>query len=152
MPDCPHPTPPSGPQHESDISAYTYEKTLVMEQRSQILKQMHLTKTERECEVRPALPLPPRHAQGPGPGVGLLGLWRPWLNCTGLALAAEPQGPPAWKQRLAQCARLAGVRCMPSPQNLAPPLRGSPRCTPPLGCRVCTKILPMLCWEGAPWL
>lgn len=43
--------PPS--QHESDISAYTYEKTLVMEQRSQILKQMHLTKNEREREVRP---------------------------------------------------------------------------------------------------
>uniref|UniRef100_A0A803T8I0 Solute carrier family 12 member 5 n=1 Tax=Anolis carolinensis TaxID=28377 RepID=A0A803T8I0_ANOCA len=38
--------------HESDISAYTYEKTLVMEQRSQILKQMHLTKTEREREVQ----------------------------------------------------------------------------------------------------
>uniref|UniRef100_A0A8D0FTT6 Solute carrier family 12 member 5 n=1 Tax=Strix occidentalis caurina TaxID=311401 RepID=A0A8D0FTT6_STROC len=37
----------------SDISAYTYEKTLVMEQRSQILKQMHLTKNEREREVRP---------------------------------------------------------------------------------------------------
>lgn len=42
----------SVPQHESDISAYTYEKTLVMEQRSQILKQMHLTKNEREREVR----------------------------------------------------------------------------------------------------
>uniref|UniRef100_A0A8C3IVS3 Solute carrier family 12 member 5 n=1 Tax=Chrysemys picta bellii TaxID=8478 RepID=A0A8C3IVS3_CHRPI len=38
--------------HESDISAYTYEKTLVMEQRSEILKQMHLTKTEREREVQ----------------------------------------------------------------------------------------------------
>uniref|UniRef100_A0A8C6ZBF0 SLC12A transporter C-terminal domain-containing protein n=1 Tax=Nothoprocta perdicaria TaxID=30464 RepID=A0A8C6ZBF0_NOTPE len=38
--------------HESDISAYTYEKTLVMEQRSQILKQMHLTKNEREREVQ----------------------------------------------------------------------------------------------------
>uniref|UniRef100_A0A8D0FMN8 Solute carrier family 12 member 5 n=2 Tax=Neoaves TaxID=3078114 RepID=A0A8D0FMN8_STROC len=36
----------------SDISAYTYEKTLVMEQRSQILKQMHLTKNEREREVQ----------------------------------------------------------------------------------------------------
>uniref|UniRef100_A0A8C3IVQ4 Solute carrier family 12 member 5 n=1 Tax=Chrysemys picta bellii TaxID=8478 RepID=A0A8C3IVQ4_CHRPI len=36
----------------SDISAYTYEKTLVMEQRSEILKQMHLTKTEREREVQ----------------------------------------------------------------------------------------------------
>uniref|UniRef100_A0AAY4D316 Solute carrier family 12 member 5b n=1 Tax=Denticeps clupeoides TaxID=299321 RepID=A0AAY4D316_9TELE len=35
----------------SDISAYTYEKTLVMEQRSQILKEMHLTKNEREREV-----------------------------------------------------------------------------------------------------
>uniref|UniRef100_A0A4W5L884 Solute carrier family 12 member 5b n=1 Tax=Hucho hucho TaxID=62062 RepID=A0A4W5L884_9TELE len=36
--------------HDSDISAYTYEKTLVMEQRSQILKQINLTKTERERE------------------------------------------------------------------------------------------------------
>uniref|UniRef100_A0A6Q2WY59 Solute carrier family 12 member 5b n=1 Tax=Esox lucius TaxID=8010 RepID=A0A6Q2WY59_ESOLU len=38
--------------HDSDISAYTYEKTLVMEQRSQILKQMHLTKNEMEREVQ----------------------------------------------------------------------------------------------------
>lgn len=38
-------------QHDSDISAYTYEKTLIMEQRSQILKQMHLTKNEMEREV-----------------------------------------------------------------------------------------------------
>uniref|UniRef100_A0A8C1WN69 Solute carrier family 12 member 5b n=1 Tax=Cyprinus carpio TaxID=7962 RepID=A0A8C1WN69_CYPCA len=41
--------------HDSDISAYTYEKTLVMEQRSQILKEMHLTKNEREREMRPNL-------------------------------------------------------------------------------------------------
>uniref|UniRef100_A0A8C2PXC5 Solute carrier family 12 member 5a n=1 Tax=Cyprinus carpio TaxID=7962 RepID=A0A8C2PXC5_CYPCA len=39
-------------QHDSDISAYTYEKTLMMEQRSQILKQINLTKTEREREVQ----------------------------------------------------------------------------------------------------
>ncbi|KAF7653700.1 hypothetical protein LDENG_00079630 [Lucifuga dentata] len=38
--------------HDSDISAYTYEKTLVMEQRSQILKQMHLTKNEMEREIQ----------------------------------------------------------------------------------------------------
>uniref|UniRef100_H3AEI0 Solute carrier family 12 member 5 n=3 Tax=Latimeria chalumnae TaxID=7897 RepID=H3AEI0_LATCH len=38
--------------HDSDISAYTYEKTLVMEQRSEILKQMHLTKNEREREIQ----------------------------------------------------------------------------------------------------
>uniref|UniRef100_A0A8C2B993 Solute carrier family 12 member 5b n=1 Tax=Cyprinus carpio TaxID=7962 RepID=A0A8C2B993_CYPCA len=38
--------------HESDISAYTYEKTLMMEQRSQILKEMHLTKNEREREIQ----------------------------------------------------------------------------------------------------
>uniref|UniRef100_A0A669EDU8 Solute carrier family 12 member 5b n=1 Tax=Oreochromis niloticus TaxID=8128 RepID=A0A669EDU8_ORENI len=37
--------------HDGDISAYTYEKTLIMEQRSQILKQMHLTKNEMEREV-----------------------------------------------------------------------------------------------------
>ncbi|TSM36097.1 Solute carrier family 12 member 5 [Bagarius yarrelli] len=39
--------------HDSDISAYTYEKTLMMEQRSQILKQINLTKTEREREASP---------------------------------------------------------------------------------------------------
>ncbi|TRY98877.1 hypothetical protein DNTS_014688, partial [Danionella cerebrum] len=38
--------------HDSDISAYTYEKTLVMEQRSQILKQINLSKTEREREIQ----------------------------------------------------------------------------------------------------
>ncbi|KAM6977098.1 solute carrier family 12 member 5b [Aplochiton taeniatus] len=38
--------------HDSDISAYTYEKTLVMEERSQILKQMHLTKNEKEREIQ----------------------------------------------------------------------------------------------------
>lgn len=42
-------------QHESDISAFTYEKTLVMEQRSQLLKQMQLSRTEREREVRDTL-------------------------------------------------------------------------------------------------
>ncbi|XDV27239.1 hypothetical protein PO909_030802 [Leuciscus waleckii] len=36
--------------HAGDISAFTYEKTLVMEQRSQMLKQMQLSKTERERE------------------------------------------------------------------------------------------------------
>uniref|UniRef100_A0A3B4BKE6 Uncharacterized protein n=1 Tax=Periophthalmus magnuspinnatus TaxID=409849 RepID=A0A3B4BKE6_9GOBI len=40
---------------DSDISAYTYEKTLVMEQRSQILKQMQLTKTEMEREQPPTV-------------------------------------------------------------------------------------------------
>ncbi|XP_076832161.1 solute carrier family 12 member 7-like [Brachyhypopomus gauderio] len=38
--------------HESDISAFTYEKTLVMEQRCQLLKQMQLSKTEREREIQ----------------------------------------------------------------------------------------------------
>ncbi|CAG11308.1 unnamed protein product, partial [Tetraodon nigroviridis] len=38
--------------HDTDISAYTYEKTLVMEQRSQMLKQMHLTKNEMEREIQ----------------------------------------------------------------------------------------------------
>uniref|UniRef100_A0A452V034 Solute carrier family 12 member 4 n=1 Tax=Ursus maritimus TaxID=29073 RepID=A0A452V034_URSMA len=37
--------------HNSDISAYTYERTLMMEQRSQMLRQMRLTKTEWEREV-----------------------------------------------------------------------------------------------------
>ncbi|CAL9702627.1 unnamed protein product [Knipowitschia caucasica] len=37
---------------DSDISAYTYEKTLIMEQRTQILKKMQLTKTEKEREIQ----------------------------------------------------------------------------------------------------
>ena len=45
------------PKHDSDISAYTYEKTLVMEQRSQILKQINLSKNEREREVEQVLSL-----------------------------------------------------------------------------------------------
>nr|XP_023660324.1 solute carrier family 12 member 7-like isoform X5 [Paramormyrops kingsleyae] len=38
--------------HDSDISAFTYEKTLVMEQRSQMLKQIHLSRTEQEREIQ----------------------------------------------------------------------------------------------------
>uniref|UniRef100_A0A673N3I7 Solute carrier family 12 member 4-like n=1 Tax=Sinocyclocheilus rhinocerous TaxID=307959 RepID=A0A673N3I7_9TELE len=37
--------------HDSDISAYTYERTLMMEQRSQMLKQMRLSSAERDREV-----------------------------------------------------------------------------------------------------
>ncbi|XP_057396487.1 solute carrier family 12 member 7 isoform X5 [Balaenoptera acutorostrata] len=37
---------------ENDISAFTYERTLVMEQRSQMLKQMQLSKTEQEREAQ----------------------------------------------------------------------------------------------------
>uniref|UniRef100_A0A8C7JSE6 Solute carrier family 12 member 7 n=1 Tax=Oncorhynchus kisutch TaxID=8019 RepID=A0A8C7JSE6_ONCKI len=37
--------------HDSDIAAFTYEKTLVMEQRSQMLKQMQLSRNEREREA-----------------------------------------------------------------------------------------------------
>lgn len=31
---------------DSDISAYTYERTLVMEQRNQMLKEMHFNKRD----------------------------------------------------------------------------------------------------------
>ncbi|CAN9493248.1 unnamed protein product [Ophioblennius macclurei] len=40
--------------HDSDISAYTYERTLMMEQRSQMLRQMRLSKSDREREVSSA--------------------------------------------------------------------------------------------------
>uniref|UniRef100_A0A3P9NVX0 Solute carrier family 12 member 6 n=1 Tax=Poecilia reticulata TaxID=8081 RepID=A0A3P9NVX0_POERE len=36
---------------DHDISAYTYERTLMMEQRSQMLRQMRLSKSDREKEV-----------------------------------------------------------------------------------------------------
>jgi len=39
-------------QHDSDISAYTYERTLMMEQRSQMLRHMRLSKTERDREAQ----------------------------------------------------------------------------------------------------
>uniref|UniRef100_A0A8D0A8E8 Solute carrier family 12 member 5a n=1 Tax=Sander lucioperca TaxID=283035 RepID=A0A8D0A8E8_SANLU len=76
--------------HDSDISAYTYEKTLVMEQRSQMLKQINLSKTEREREVRnpatPATPLTPaEEAKSPGEQIQMT-----WTEkCDG-----EPAKPP----------------------------------------------------------
>ncbi|XP_061921838.1 solute carrier family 12 member 6-like isoform X1 [Entelurus aequoreus] len=38
--------------HDSDISAYTYERTLMMEQRSEMLRQMRLSKSDREREAQ----------------------------------------------------------------------------------------------------
>ncbi|XP_069044803.1 solute carrier family 12 member 6-like isoform X2 [Lepisosteus oculatus] len=38
--------------HDSDISAYTYERTLMMEQRCQMLRQMRLSKSDREREAQ----------------------------------------------------------------------------------------------------
>ncbi|MBN3272448.1 S12A4 protein, partial [Polyodon spathula] len=38
--------------HNSDISAYTYERTLMMEQRSQMLQQMRLSSAERDREAQ----------------------------------------------------------------------------------------------------
>ncbi|XP_058849901.1 solute carrier family 12 member 4 isoform X3 [Acipenser ruthenus] len=38
--------------HNSDISAYTYERTLMMEQRSQMLRQMRLSSAERDREAQ----------------------------------------------------------------------------------------------------
>ncbi|XP_041125321.1 solute carrier family 12 member 4-like isoform X3 [Polyodon spathula] len=38
--------------HNSDISAYTYERTLMMEQRSQMLQQMRLSNAERDREAQ----------------------------------------------------------------------------------------------------
>lgn len=55
LPITPCPSVSLASQHDSDISAYTYEKTLVMEQRSQMLKQINLTKNEREREVSDGL-------------------------------------------------------------------------------------------------
>lgn len=42
----------SSVQHNSDISAYTYERTLMMEQRCQMLRQMRLSKSDWDREVR----------------------------------------------------------------------------------------------------
>ncbi|XP_058848845.1 solute carrier family 12 member 4-like isoform X3 [Acipenser ruthenus] len=39
-------------KHNSDISAYTYERTLMMEQRSQMLRQMRLSSAERDREAQ----------------------------------------------------------------------------------------------------
>uniref|UniRef100_A0AAQ4S2X7 Solute carrier family 12 member 5a n=1 Tax=Gasterosteus aculeatus aculeatus TaxID=481459 RepID=A0AAQ4S2X7_GASAC len=81
------------------VESYTYEKTLVMEQRSQMLKQIKMTRTEREREVQlihdnttpaspatPATPLTPAEGvQSPGAQVQMT-----WTEkCDG-----EPAKPP----------------------------------------------------------
>jgi len=43
---------------ETDISAYTYERTLIMEQRTQILQNLHLTKKESNREFSSVIKLP----------------------------------------------------------------------------------------------
>uniref|UniRef100_A0A8C6US20 Solute carrier family 12 member 4 n=1 Tax=Neogobius melanostomus TaxID=47308 RepID=A0A8C6US20_9GOBI len=48
--------------HDSDISAYTYERTLMMEQRSQMLRQMRLSTAERQREVCSAQLVKDRHS------------------------------------------------------------------------------------------
>uniref|UniRef100_A0A3B4BEW9 Uncharacterized protein n=1 Tax=Periophthalmus magnuspinnatus TaxID=409849 RepID=A0A3B4BEW9_9GOBI len=51
--------------HDSDISAYTYERTLMMEQRSQMLRQMRLSTAERQrevCAIFPAQLVKDRHS------------------------------------------------------------------------------------------
>ena len=37
--------------HDSDVSAYTYERTLIMEQRNEMLHEMRVTKTSRSKMV-----------------------------------------------------------------------------------------------------
>ncbi|XP_078731882.1 solute carrier family 12 member 4-like [Lampetra fluviatilis] len=62
--------------HDSDISAYTYERTLMMEQRCQMLKQMRLSKWEREREIQSITDVSrgsirgKRRRGGPGGGPG----------------------------------------------------------------------------------
>ena len=37
--------------HDSDVSAYTYERTLIMEQRNEMLQEMKVTKSARSKMV-----------------------------------------------------------------------------------------------------
>ena len=37
--------------HDSDVSAYTYERTLIMEQRNEMLQEMKVTKSSRNKMV-----------------------------------------------------------------------------------------------------
>lgn len=37
--------------HDSDVSAYTYERTLIMEQRNEMLQEMKVTKSSRSKMV-----------------------------------------------------------------------------------------------------
>ena len=113
-----HPTPwflVSPLQHESDISAYTYEKTLVMEQRSQILKQMHLTKNEREREVRLQDSLDPYFKEGgvqnPGPLSSALQIWPPWWPCR------RPSCPMALHTHPAREPGLQAGGCLAKPSS-----------------------------------
>ena len=44
--------PPSLPQPDDDISAYTYERTLVMEQRNEMLSKLRLSKRQKKGDVQ----------------------------------------------------------------------------------------------------
>ncbi|KAK0155092.1 Solute carrier family 12 member 5 [Merluccius polli] len=73
--------------HDSDVSAYTYEKTLVMEQRSQILKQMHLTKNEMEREIQSITDVSRGSIRRKNP----TGLCPPQLGDEGASMAERPE-------------------------------------------------------------
>ena len=45
-------TPPSSSQPDTDISAYTYERTLIMEQRNEMLKKMRMTERQKKGDIQ----------------------------------------------------------------------------------------------------
>lgn len=125
----------SGPQVENDISAFTYERTLMMEQRSQMLKQMQLSKTEREREVcavhgRPdnTQPsgqglrghggiLPPRLVLPPaphGPGLGAVLPCLSWVRGAGRLLSPQGVGSHPGGHRSPGPALHSREPCMPT--------------------------------------
>ncbi|XP_062396141.1 solute carrier family 12 member 5b [Sardina pilchardus] len=106
---------------DSDIAAYTYEKTLVMEQRSQILKEMHLTKNEREREIQSITDVSRGSIRRKHPTT-----LRTQQSTGDESAAASAEGKPEEEVQLLQ-----GKNATPTPTSPTSPTVPTPGCTTP---------------------
>ena len=136
----------SGLQVENDISAFTYERTLMMEQRSQMLKPMQLSKTEQEREVCGVPRVPRQHsALRPGaprsrghftstPGPTTCPSWA-WA---GDRVAVSVWGPWGWPASLPMEGWFPSWRALQSRASLA--LSGAVRARDPMCLQLCGPV------------
>ncbi|XP_041954232.1 solute carrier family 12 member 5b isoform X2 [Alosa sapidissima] len=106
---------------DSDIAAYTYEKTLVMEQRSQILKEMHLTKNEREREIQSITDVSRGSIRRKHPTT-----LRTQQSTGDESAAGGAEGKPEEEVQLLQ-----GKNATPTPTSPTSPTAPTPGCTTP---------------------
>ncbi|XP_076131739.1 solute carrier family 12 member 5-like isoform X2 [Alosa pseudoharengus] len=115
---------------DSDIAAYTYEKTLVMEQRSQILKEMHLTKNEREREIQSITDVSRGSIRRKHPTT-----LRTQQSTGDESAAGGAEGKPEEESfrvsRARQVQLLQGKNATPTPTSPTSPTAPTPGCTTP---------------------